>query len=303
MTNADTLIPDHAVTALREWIPKLCKAANGERLTPVQYVWLANAIADALGIEYQPDHPDDPDERVAQHISLPGAICKADDLKAEVQGGERGLTTGETPVTGTTALSPDREPVGKKMTDEEFQNFWGKGINPPVGKDAVGRLRAVLTEIANLPPALLPSQLVDRFIEVRMKAKAALDETSADCCGSQGNVTAPVGKDEVEGLIEKLDKRATLEEWACDGDRELDVLLRKATTTIRALHSRNKAMKEALEPFGKEAEKFEGVPDNVYAYKNTPYTVRQYGDEQALKYCRITIEDLRRARALSTGER
>jgi hypothetical protein len=202
-----------------------------------------------------------------------------------------------------TALSPDREPVGKKMTDEEFQNFWGKGINPPGGNDAVGRLRAVLTEIASLPPALLPSQLVDRFIEVRMKAKAALDETSADCCGSQGNVTAPVGKDEVEGLIEKLDKRATLEEWACDGDRELDVLLRKATTTIRALHSRNKAMKEALEPFGKEAEKFEGVPDNVYAYKNTPYTVRQYGDEQALKYCRITIEDLRRARALSTGER
>lgn len=64
----------------------------------------------------------------------------------------------------------------------------------------------------------------------------------------------PVGKDEGEGEAERLAKELDeLAKWAWDkyglygpaGD------LNAAATFIRALHSRNKAMQEALEPFAK----------------------------------------------------
>lgn len=55
------------------------------------------------------------------------------------------------------------------------------------------------------------------------------------------------------------------------------------------------ALREALKPFAKEADKFEGEPDKVRAYQITPYTRRIEGINSH-EYSAISVEDLRRAR-------
>lgn len=70
-----------------------------------------------------------------------------------------------------------------KEAADEIDRLKAVALTPPVaGADAV---RKALEEIANMPPVLLPSQLVDMFIEMRLAAKRGLAALSPDA-GADG---------------------------------------------------------------------------------------------------------------------
>lgn len=174
-----------------------------------------------------------------------------------------------------TALSPDREP--------EFQHLLDEAEALLASDDDV------LANTLNTTRAVVEGLLA----AVSRKAITHREPVGED---EKATIKLDLNVQFLANAADWFDQRAAetkedREHWAMIANARN---CREAATTLRALHSRNKAMQEALEPFGACADEWKNEPEHLHVF----LCAYDAGMTPSLP-----VAHFRRAAALSTGER